>query len=294
MATAEPTIVGNYPIEIEWTDKKKGLRKELISFRFQSTTKANETSKCCVAITELNGLKDHHASVYLRNERKNTDYWITISHALTPIDCYVELFLKRMLIGETSRCSIQTKSNDCISFVMRLIRIEFGGYMHAKKLPDIIAFAQHYRENGVKMFKDYPLFAHEYFNKAAKLLISCEPFETLGERETGMVESDARMLRDQLETILSNICQCLIKQQRYEEAVHVMEFADRPDNVTEKHIYRRANALYLLGKLDEAKQTIERINFRDKKECLQLHGNIMMKLNESNQNYRKMIKSMFA
>lgn len=294
MAAAEPTIIGKYPIEKEWVDAKKGLRKELISYRFQSTIKANDLSKCCVAITELNGLKDYHASAYLRDEQKNMDYWITMSNALTPIDCYIELFLKRMLIGETSRCSIRTKSNDCISFVMRLIRVEFNGYVYAMKLPEVVALAKHYRENGVKMFKEYPLFAHDYFNKAAKLLISCEPFETLGERETGMVEADARVLREQLETILSNICQCLIKQQRYEEAAHVMEFADRPENVTEKHIYRRANALYLLGKLDEAKHTIERINYRDKKECLQLHNNIMEKLNESNQKYRKMIKSMFA
>lgn len=294
MAKAEPTIVGKYPIEKEWTDDSKGLHKELISFKFQSTTKANDLSKCCVAITELNGLKDHHASEYLRAEHRNLDYWITISNAVTPIDCYVEVFLKRMLIGETSQCSIKTKSGDYISFIIRLIRVEFGGYLYGKSLPEIVTLAQHYRENGVKMFKDYPLFAHDYFNKAAKVLISCEPFETLAERETGMKEADPVKLRELLEAILSNISLCLIKQQRYDEAAHVMEFADRPDNVTEKQIYRRANALFYLGKLDDAKQAIERINYKDKKECLLLHNNIVEKLKESNQNYRKMLKNMFA
>lgn len=294
MAKTEPIIIGKYPIEREWIDETKGLRKELISFKFQSMTKANDLSKCCVAITELNGLKDQHASLYLRDDQKNSDYWITIANAVTPIDYYVDTFLKRMAIGETSRCSIRTKSNDFISFVLRLIRVEFGGYIYSKNLPELVSLAQRYRENGVKMFKQYPLFAHEYFNKAAKLLISCEPFETLEERKTELDGADPVQLRELLEAILSNICQCLIKQQRYEEAVHVIEFADRPDNVTEKQIYRRANALYLLGKLDEAKKTIERINYKDKKECLLLHNNIMEKLNEANQEYRKMVKNMFA
>lgn len=292
MANIEPTITGNYPIEKEWYDEKKGLRKELVAFKFQSVTKPNDLSKCCVAITELNGLKEHHSSKYLRDEHRSLDYWITINNALFPIDCYIELLLKRMLIGETSRCSIRTKSGDYISFVMRLIRIEFGGYYYSKSLAEIVTLAQHYKDNGVKMYKDYPLFAQEYFNRAAKILISCEPFETLKEREYS--EVDPAKLRELLETILSNLCQCLIKQERYEEAAHVIEFADRTENVPEKAIYRRANALYLLGKLEDAKQTIERINFKDKKECLLLHTKIVEKLKQSNSNYRKMIKNMFA
>lgn len=292
MASKEPTITGNYRIETEWCDEAKGLRKELIAFKYQSVTKPNDLSKCGVAITELNGLKDHHGSKYLRDEHRNLDFWITINDALSPIDCYVELFLKRMLIGETSRCSIKTKSGDYISFVMRLIRIEFGGYYYSRSLTDIVTLTQHYKDNGVKMYKHYPLFAQHYFNKAAKLLISCEPFETLKERESG--EVNLAELRELLETILSNICQCLIKQERYDEAAHVIKFADRTENVPEKAIYRRANVLYLLGNLEDAKQTIERINYKDKKECLLLHTNIVEKLKQSNSNYRKMIKNMFA
>lgn len=295
MAEKEAIITEKYPIECDWSDEKKGLRKELISFSFQSITKANDLSKCCIALTELNGLKDHHASEYLRHEHRNSEYWITLSNALTPIDCYVEIFLKRMLIGETSRCSIKTKSGNFISFVIRLIKIEFGGYMYLKKIPEIFTIVQHYKENGVRIFKEYPLFAHDYFNRAVKLLISCEPFETLGERDIGMSETDPVKLREMLENNLSNISQCLIKQQRYDEALYVTEFADQPENVNEKAIYRRANALYLLGKLDDAKDTIERIvNFKDKKECFNLHKNIVEKLEHSNQNYRKIIKNMFS
>lgn len=292
MAEKVSKITGNYPIEVEWCDEKKGLLKELIAFKFESVTKPNNLSKCCVTISELNGLKDHHGSQYLRDEHRTMDFWITINNAIFPIDCYIELFLKRMLVGETSRCFIKTKSGDNISFVMRLIQIDFGGYYYSRSLPEIVALAQHYKENGVEMYKAYPLFAQRYFNEAAKILISCEPFDTLKERESGVVNVAA--LRELLETILSNICQCLIKQERYDEAAHVMEFADRTENVPEKAIYRRANALYLLGQLDDAKRTIERINYKDKRECFQLHTNIVDKIKQSNLNYREMIKNMFA
>lgn len=294
MASEDIPITGHYPIEKLWTDDKKGLKKELISFRYQSVTKANDLSKCLVSITEIKNLFDEHDTKYLRDVNAANEYWITITEALSPIDCYVEFFLKRMMIGETSRCSIITKAGVIISFVIRLHHIEFGGYMFAKDLHTVITLAQRYKENGVKMFKKYPLFAHEYFNKAAKILISCEPFETLAERESGWTEADPVTLRELLENILMNISACLIKQERYDEAAHVMEFADRPDNVSDKAIYRRANALYYLGKLDDARQTIERINYKNNKECLNLHVNISKKLAQSDQRYCSMVKNMFS
>lgn len=294
MASEHIPITGHYPIEKLWTDDKKGLKKELVSFRYQSVTKANDLSKCLVSIAEIKNLFDEHDTTYLRDVNGANEYWISITKALTPIDCYVELFLKRMMMGETSRCSITTKAGIIISFVIHLIRIEFGGYMYSKDLRTVVTLAQRYKENGVKMFKRYPLFAHDYFNKAAKVLISCEPFETLAEREKGMIEADPVKLRELLENILMNISACLIKQERYDEAAHVMEFADRPENVSDKAIYRRANALYYWGKLDDARQTIERINYKDNKECLNLHVNISKKLAQSDQKYRSMIKNMFS
>lgn len=293
MASENIPITGHYPIEKLWTDDKKGLKKELVSFQYQSMTKANDLSKCLVSITEIKNLCDEHDTKYLRDVNAANEYWISITKALTPIDCYVELFLKRMMMGETSRCSITTKTGVIISFVIHLIRIEFGGYMYAKDFHTVLTLAQRYKENGVKMFKRYPLFAHDYFNKAAKVLISCEPFETLAEREIGMTEADPVKLRELLENILMNISACLIKQERYDEAAYVMEFADRPENVSDKAIYRRANALYYWGKLDDARQTIERINYKDNKECLNLYVNISKKLAQSDQTYRSMVKKMF-
>lgn len=294
MTSENIPITGHYPIEKLWTNDKKGLKKELLSFRYQSVMKANDLSKCLVSISEIKNLSDDHDTKYLRDVNADNEYWIIITEALTPIDCYIESFLKRMMTGETSRCSITTKAGVIISFVIHLIRIEFGGYMYEKDLHAVVTLAQRYKENGVKMFKKYPLFAHEYFNKAAKILISCEPFETLAERESGMAEADPVKLRELLENILMNISACLIKQERYDEAAHVVEFADRPANVSDKAIYRRANALYYLGKLDEARQTIERINYKDNKDCLNLYKNISIKLAQSDQEYRKMVKNMFS
>lgn len=294
MTSENISITGHYPIEKSWTDDIKGLKKVLVSFRYQSVTKANDLSECLVSITEIKNLIDKHDTKYLRDVNAATEYWISINEALTPIDCYVELFLRQMMVGETSCCSITTKAGVIISFVIRLIRIEFGGYMYAKNLHTVVTLAQRYKENGVKIFKKYPLFSHDYFNKAAKILISCEPFEKLAERESGMADADPVKLRELLENILMNISACLIKQERYDEAAHVMEFADRPKNVSDKAIYRRANALYYWGKLDDARQTIERIDYKDNKECLNLHVNISKKLAQSDQKYRSMIKNMFS
>lgn len=289
-----PTIIGKYNIEKVWTDETKGLSKELIFYRYQSLTKANDLSKICVAISEINGLQDHHESIYLRDESHDMEYWIELANAVTPIDCYIEIFLKRMLIGEISRCAIKTRSADEISFIIKVIRIEFGGHYYALDLLKLVELAKRYKENGVKMFKKYPLFAHDYFNRAAKCIISLQPFDTLKDREIGLVGANPEALRDLLENIQMNIAACLIKEKRYDEALHVLEFAERPDNVPEKAIYRRSNALFLAGKLDEAKKTMERLNYAENKECAALYEKIVDKWKQSNENYRKMVKNMFS
>lgn len=286
-------IVGKYPIKKLWTDERKCLRKELISYRYQSLTKANDLSKICVAISDINGLDESYRTIYLRNESQNMEYWIEMANATTPIDCYIEVFLKQMVIGETSRCTITTKSGAKISFVLKVIRIEFGSYFYVQDLVKMVALAQRYKVNGVKMFKQYPLFAQDYFNRAAKCLISLQPFDKLKEREAALSEEDTDRLRDLMENIWMNIAACLIKQQRYEEAIHVLEFAERPDNVPEKAIYRRASALFLWGKLDEAKKTMERLNYRENKECLALYEKIVDKWKQSNANYNQIVKNMF-
>lgn len=276
-----------------WTDEKKGLRKELISFEFRSVTKANELSKCVAVLSDVSGLKDEHESDYLRREN-NKEVLFELGMALTPIDCYVELFLQQMMIGEKSRCSITTKSGDVIQFVLLIAGVEFGGYYYSKSLEEVVALAKRAKENGVKMFKKYPIFAHNYFNKAAKLLISLEPFDKLHERDIGKNCKDVEPLKELLKNVRLNIAACLIKQQRFEEVLHVLEFAEQSDNVPEKAIYRRAYAYLHLGSLDEAKRTLERINYQENNECNALYLTVIERWKKSNQNYSSMVKKMFA
>jgi len=289
----KPLSDGNkYNVNKQWVNEKKGLKKELINLRFSSIMKATDLSKCCVTISEVVGLQDCE-SEYLR-ETDTNEYWIKLGSGITPVDCYVELFLKEMLIGETSRCYIQTKSGGNISFKMKLNRIEFGSYLFQLPFKEIVSLARHYKENGVKMFKKYPLFAHEYFNKAAKCLISLLPFDTLCERVPDVGdELKPEVLQPLLENVYMNIAACLIKEKRYEDALHVLEFTDRPDNVPDKAIYRRAQAHFYSNQLDEAKTVLERINYKESKDCLALYTNVFEKWKVSNEKYTKMVKKMF-
>lgn len=282
-----------YPVAEEWIDEKRGLRKELIKFEYESVTKASDLSKCLVAISDVSGLRDNHDTQYLRSDC-NTECLIILGDARTPIDYYIEIILKQMLAGETSRCTINTKSTQSIRFVLKMIRIEFGGYFYAKSLPEVVDIAQHYKENGVKMFKKYPLFAHEYFSRAAKLLISYLPFNTLKEREVNMGESSPEFMQELLEIINMNLAACLIKEKRYEEALHVLEFTNRTENVPHKAIYRRATAHFHLGQLDEAKSILERINYKENKECNALYENVFVEWKLSHEKYSQMVKKMFA
>lgn len=283
----------NYPIQSEWVDENKGLRKELVSFDSQLILKANDLSKCFLTIHSVDGLEENHDSKYLRDGNTGIEFSLTLLDAVTPIDCYIEIFLKRMVTGEQSRCYIKTKMGNSIEFTMQLLRVEFGGYLHDLTPIKTLQLAQKYKENGVEMFKKYPLFAHNYFNQAAKLLISYQPYNTLRERFEALDDSNVQQFQTLLETIQSNVAACLIRQQRYDDAVYVLNFTEQSTNVPDKAIYRRANALYLLGKLDEAKETIERINYKNNKECSTLYNNISSKLQKSNEKYRNIVKNMF-
>lgn len=277
----------------KWEDPSKGLHKQIIDYKFITLTKATELCKCCVSISGIEGLQDHHESAHLANSDK-FEYWITLGEALTPIDCYIDIFLKEMLIGETSLCSIKTKSGGCIRFELKVMKIEFGGYLFEQSFQQIVAISQKYKENGVKMFKKYPIFAQQYFNQAAKLLITLLPFDTLQERDLDKNKFNPPELQMMLENLQSNIAACLIKQARYEDALHVLEFTKREENVPEKALYRRAMVHFQFGQFDDAKQIIERTNLKDNKECMALHHDVMVKWKASNQQYSNMVKKMFG
>lgn len=272
----------------EWTCSKNGLRKELIDFTFNSMTKATEISKCLVNISDVKNLEDRETN-YLNNEG---EFWIQLGTAVTPTDYYTEIFLQQMFTGERSRCYIQTKSGVQIEFTVKMLKIEFINYLYKLTVVEVYQLALQYKQNGVTMFKKYPKFAQEYFCRAAKCLISYQPFDVLTESSEHVNPRDLQSLFENLQT---NIAACLVKEGRYEDVLHVTEFVEQNnEQVSDKAIYRRALALCNLNKYEEAKELIEKSNYAENKEFCGLYDRIKNEWRRSDERYTNMVKKMFG
>lgn len=282
-------------VPTDWTDERRGLRKILISFAYTSVDKASELSECFVDIIDIVNLNGRD-SEYLSETKERL---IRMGDALTPIDCYVEIFLKQMFVGELSRCSITTKSNEQIEFTLKLKAINSIRYYYELSPNELYDVASKYKENGVKMYKKYPEFAQNYFNLSAKLLISLKPFDSLNDRKGDSPKPDKNhgidpnLLQTLHDGVCLNIAACLIKQNRHEDVLYVLkDLTERTFN--EKGIYRRAVAHLSLKQYDEAKEQIERLNFKENHEFHSLHLRIMSEMKEYNKRYENMVKKMFG
>lgn len=256
-------------IDKVWIDEMRGLRKEVLHFNFISIIKPSELSKCLVDVLDIKNLNNHNSN-YLT---EHNDFSIDIGHGITAIDCYVEEFLKQMLMNETSKCEIITKS-ETITFTMRLKQIEFGGYYHEQPPYQMFELAKQYKENGVKMFKEYPLFAHNYFNLAAKCLLSFNTQDANYEellKDSGITKKDFDEL---LENVYLNIAACLIKQERYEEVLSILDFVLKQQNPSEKAVFRLATAYFHVNKFGDAESLLKKIDFKSKKDLSTLMGKI--------------------
>lgn len=286
--------VNKHLIEKVWRDEAKGLRKEVINFRFCSVVKPSELSKCLIDILDIQSFNQEKCkSNYLLEKNVGKEFWVEMGHAVTPVDCYIEEFLRQMFTNETSKCFIATKSSGTIEFTMRLKRIEFGGYYCEQSACKMFELAKLYKDNGVKMFKAYPLFAHNYFNLAAKCLLSFTPFVDIEDilTECGLKREDFEEL---LQNIYLNIAACLVKHQRYEEVVHVLSYSMSQAEPSEKAIYRLALAYFNLKRFEDAKITIERINYKNNKELVQLMAKVHDSWKADKNNYSNMVKKMFT
>lgn len=284
--------VDKHLIDQVWEDKLKGLRKELISFSFSSIAKATELSKCLIKISDVhNSTPQKHKSNYLREENIEQEFWVEIGHAVTPVDCYLEEFLKQMLTNETSKCSIKTKSSEDVKFTIYLKKVEFGGFFCEQPAKKMFALAKHYKENGVIMFKSYPKFAHYYFSLAAKCLLSFHPFLQAVLTDSGL---DTKDFEDLLQNIYLNIAACLIKEQRYNDTLHVLNYSTLQSEPSEKAVYRLALAYFHLKQFELAKNTIERIDFKNNKDMVQLLTKIRESWKVDHTEYSNMVKKMFA
>lgn len=287
--------VNKHLVDKVWEDQSKGLRKEVVSFRYSTVIKATELSKCLVDVFDVqNRDPEKHKTNYLSEENVGKELWVEIGHAVTPIDCYIEEFLKQMFVNETSRCSITTKSSETIEFTMRLKRIESQAYYCEQSASKMFELSKLYKENGVRMFKDYPRFAHNYFNLAAKCLLSFNPFTDIQDVLPDDCDLKKKDFEELLENIYLNIAACLLQQQRYEDILHVLNYTVTQKEPSEKAVYRLALAYFHLKQFENAKNTIERINYKNNKDLVRLLANICKFWKVDNDKYSNMIKKMFT
>lgn len=286
--------VDKHLIDRVWIDETKGLRKELISFHFVSIDKASELSKCLIEISDVCNLdREKHKTDYLAERNITKEFWVEIGHATTPIDCYVEEFLKQMFTNETSKCFITTKSG-IVEFTVKVKEIVAVEYYSEQSSDEMFKLAKRYKENGVKMFKDFPRFAHNYFNLAAKCLLSFSPFNGIQD-----ILPDGSELRQQdfenlLQTIYLNIAACLLEQQRYEDILHVLKYTKEQQEPSEKAVYRLALAYFHLKQFENAKITIEKIDYKENKVLVQLMTDVCKFRKADNDKYSNMVKKMFT
>uniref|UniRef100_A0A182TAM3 FKBP_N_2 domain-containing protein n=1 Tax=Anopheles maculatus TaxID=74869 RepID=A0A182TAM3_9DIPT len=226
--------------EINPLVRKEPLADTLWKRSRNQCKKPSELSRCLVAIGAVEGIGTHETS-YL-GAGATEERWITIGTAVTPVDCYVELLLQQMLTNEESKCTINNRQGIDITFTVKLIRIEGQKYYYELSVAESVALAKQYKENGVKMFAKYPLFAHTYFNQAAKCLLSWSPIDQLDPAIEGV--ETVKEMHSLLETLYLNIAACLIKQNRFEEVLHVLRYTDQQETPSAKATYRKALAQF--------------------------------------------------
>jgi tetratricopeptide (TPR) repeat protein len=284
--------VHKHLIDRVWEDAAKGLRKEVINFRYCSIVKASELSKCLIDVIHIDNLDPKvHKTNYILEENIGKEIWVDIGHSVTAVDCYIEELLKQMLTNETSKCFIKTKSSGTLAFTLRLKRIEFGGYYYEQDALKMFEIARNYKENGVKMFKEFPRFAQNYFNLAAKCLLA---FGSIGEidqvlKDTELTKSN---WEDLLQNVYSNVAACLIKEKRFNEILPIMDFVNRQKSPSEKAVFRLATAYLNINRYEDAKKTIEKVDFKANKELVQLMSKIQLDWKSSNDKDKDMMKKM--
>jgi len=281
----------NWYIGKEWTDSTRGLHKKVLSLQFQNLEKPFANSTVVFQVNKpCESLGDRPSKYLGKNEIQQ--HTMELGTALTPIDCYLELLLQQFLPGETSACSIETKTGDRLNVELKLERIISNTQVEKLNAGEIYKLALRYKENGVSMFKTFPKFAFDYFARAAKLLISYKPFDKLDKQENGIDGSDVETLFVQIQT---NLAACLLQEKRYEHVIYHTEFVETQSNPSEKSIYRRALAFYNLKEFEKAQQTIERVpNYEEKREFAKLRDNIAASWKNSNANYKQVVQRMFS
>ncbi|GAB0097711.1 short-chain dehydrogenase TIC 32, chloroplastic [Sergentomyia squamirostris] len=264
------------------------MSRKMCGNRLRSAT--SELSRCLINVSSIEDLNNRESDILSPRDRE--EIWIDLGSAKTPLDCYIEIFLREMLTGEKSRCIVSTKSGETVSFTIKLLRIDFRGYLYELPAREMVNLSKKYKENGVAMFKKYPLFAHDYFSRAAKCLLSLGPLQK-DNQHPPLEDVAPEELQELLENNYSNIAACLLKESRNEDVINVLNFTRRDHNVQEKALYRKAQAHFNLKQYEEAKTDLERLNYRDNREALALWNKNQAEWKKYDEKYAKMVQKMF-
>ncbi|KAL9890740.1 bride of doubletime [Glossina fuscipes fuscipes] len=278
-------------IGTEWKMPRKGLHKKVLALDFKRLCKPHLLSTVIVNIEQVLNLQGRE-SIYLDDQKAKQDVTIEMGKACTPLDYYLEILVQQMIEGETAECIIETKTGKTVVCILTLKSVLESKEIQMLRPPEMYQLALNYKENGVKMFRTYPKFAHEYFARAAKCLISCKKFENLTKKRDGIAGKEMEDLMLQIHT---NLAACLLIEKRYEDVVYHTNFVDNMNEPAEKSVYRRAVAYYHMKEFELAQKTIERLpNFRKKKEFMSLYQKVKDGWKTSNNQYKGMVQKMFS
>ncbi|XP_037944577.1 peptidyl-prolyl cis-trans isomerase FKBP5 [Teleopsis dalmanni] len=284
-------------IGTEWKLEKKGLKKKVIDLKFTELEKPNKVSKVIIKVAKFGNLNDR-PSLYLRADKIDNSQELTMGTAITPVDYYLEMLVQQMVLGEKAHCFMRTAShkNDDnedsdLNFIITLEEIISFKEFHKLDVKEMYNLAVQYKECGVKMFKEYPKFAHDYFSRAAKCLITYQPFEPLTADADGVDGEEMKALLIQIQT---NLAACLLMEERYEDVIYLTQFVESVADPSEKSIYRRAVAFYNIKEFAKAQELIEKVpNYKEKKEFVKLQQNVKQSWTVSNNQYKDILKRMF-
>lgn len=285
-----------------WRDQRRGIGKLNLGLEFVSMARATDLSTVTFEVDQIENAQGLDSKILMEGAGKR-EY--KMGTAETPTDCYIEVLLKRMLIGEYSQCFIVRRSSkNLVSFTVRLKMISRREYIHRLQPVEVFELAQQYKETGVRMFKrKYHTHAHGYFSRAQKLICSLTPVDkSLGDfrvEEEGVNGTEMIFF---LRIVLHNISACLLLEERYEEAVNLldslMDCSDfetwrSVDPLFEKAMYRKAQALFKLKRYDETITCLEQLDYKASPQLKAMYKTATEQVGKKDEEYVKMVKKMF-
>lgn len=260
--------------------------------------RATELSTVTVELDRIENLAAEVDSKLLAEGPRTVEH--EMGTATTPVDCYLEVIFKNMLIGEHSHCFVERKSGKVISFTVRMKGMTGRRHIHQLTLPELVGQAKRYKETAVETFKKYPRLAHDYFARAHKLITSW------GQKDLAAwtMEADGvdgPEVQQLLRTIGHNISACLLLEKRYEETVMLLDGMmsgehggeTEKEALFEKAMFRKAKALYELKRFQEAVNCLEKLDYQSNPTLSAMHKTAQEQVRKENADYSSMVKKMF-